>query len=151
MSYSQSHLWSPDGKKIAFSGSGEEGEKKYIVNADSTELRELLPRVEAHVSSYSWSPNDMKLAFAAVHYCGELDIYVTNADSTGPTNLTRTKTIIEDDPSWSPDGKRIAFTGRDVGDVYSDHGIYVMNADGTGRTRLANNAISPSFAPGERE
>jgi hypothetical protein len=29
--------------------------------------------------------------------------------------------------------------------------IYVMNADGTGRTRLADNASSPSFTPRDRE
>ena len=121
------------------------------MNANGTELRELLPNVQAHISSYSWSPNGKKIAFAAVHYRGELDIYVINADGTGRTNLTSTKTIIEDEPSWSPDGKQIAFTRGDVGDVYVDQDVYLMNADGTGRTRLTNNASSPSFTPPNRE
>jgi Tol biopolymer transport system component len=151
MSYAQSPLWSPDGKEIAFSGAREKGEKKYVVNADGTELRELLPNVQAHISSYSWSPNGEKIAFAAVHYRGELDIYVIDADSTGQTNLTSTKTIIEDDPSWSPDGKQIAFTRADAGDVYVDQDVYEMNADGTGRSCLANDASSPSFTPRDRE
>jgi Tol biopolymer transport system component len=144
MSYAQSPLWSPGGKELVFSGAGE---KKYIVNADGTELRVLLPGAQVHISSYSWSPNGKKIAFAAVHYRGELDIYVINADGTGQTNLTSTETIIEDDPSWSPDGKHIVFTGGDVGEVYGGHDIYVMNSDGTGRARLANNASSPTFAP----
>jgi Tol biopolymer transport system component len=147
MPYAQAPLWSPEGKEIAFSGAGV---NKYIVNVGSTELRELLPRVEAHISSYSWSPNGKKLAFAAVHYRGELDIYVIDAYGTGQTNLTSTKTVIEDEPSWSPDGKHIAFTRADAGDVYVDQDVYLMNADGTGRTRLASNASSPSFAPGDR-
>ena len=138
---------SPDGKEIAFSGTGE---KKYVVNADGTELRELMPNVGDHISSYSWSPNGEKIAFAAVHYRGELDIYVIHADGTGQTNLTSTKTIIEDEPSWSPDGKQIAFTRADAGNFFVDQDVYVMNADGTGRTRLANNASSPSFAPRDR-
>ena len=146
--YAQSPLWSPNGKEIAFSGPGG---KEYVVNADGTQLRELLPNVRDHVSSYSWSPNGKKIAFAAVHYRGELDMYVSAADGTGQTNLTSTKTIIEDNPSWSPDGKHIAFTRGEVGNSYVDHDIYVMNADGTGRTRLANNASSPTFAPRERE
>jgi TolB protein len=147
MPYAQSPLWSPEGKEIAFSGAGE---KKYIVNADGTELRELMPNVQDHISSYSWSPNGEKIAFAAVHYRGELDIYEIDADGTGQTNLTSTKTIIEDEPSWSPDGKQIAFTRADAGDFFVDQDVYVMNADGTGRTRLANNASSPSFAPRDR-
>jgi TolB protein len=146
-----SPLWSPDGKEIAFSGAGVKGEKKYVVNADGTEPRELLPNVQAHISSYSWSPNGEKIAIAAVHYRGELDVYVINACGTVQTNLTRTRTIIEDEPSWSPDGKQIAFTRGDVGHVYVDQDVYVMNSDGTGRTRLANNASSPSFTLRDRE
>jgi TolB protein len=146
-----SPLWSPDGEEIAFSGAGEKGEKKLVVNADGTELRELLPDVQAHISSYSWSPNGEKIAFAAVHFRGELDIFVINADGTGQTNFTNTKTIIEDEPTWAPDGKQIVFTRGDVGDVYVDQDIYVMNADGTGRTHLADDASSPTFAPRERE
>jgi Tol biopolymer transport system component len=145
--YAQSPLWSPEGKEIAFSGAEE---KKYIVNADGTELRELMPNVQDHISSYSWSPNGEKIAFAAVHYRGELDIYEIDAHGTGQTNLTSTKTIIEDEPSWSPDGKQIAFTRADAGDFFVDQDVYVMNVDGTGRTRLANNASSPSFAPRDR-
>jgi Tol biopolymer transport system component len=145
--YAQTPLWSPDGEEIAFSGAAE---KKYIVNADGTELRELMPNVGDHISSYSWSPNGEKIAFAAVHYRGELDIYEIDADGTGQTNLTSTKTIIEDEPSWSPDGKQIAFTRADAGNFFVDQDVYVMDADGTGRTRLANNASSPSFAPRDR-
>ncbi len=155
MSYAQSPLWSPqwspDGKEIAFSGAGEKGEKKYVVNADGTEPRELLPNVQAHISSYSWSPDGEKIAFAAVHYRGELDIHVIDADGAGQTNLTNTKTIIEDEPSWSPDGKQIVFSRGMADDVYDDQDIYVMNADGTGRTRLANNASSPTFTPRDWE
>jgi Tol biopolymer transport system component len=69
MPYAQAPLWSPEGKEIAFSGTGE---KKYVVYADGTEPRELLPNVQDHVSSYTWSPNGKKIAFAAVHYRGEL-------------------------------------------------------------------------------
>jgi len=145
--YARSPLWSPEGNKIAFSGAGE---KKCVVNVGGTELRELMPNVRNHISSYSWSPNGKKIAFAAVHYRGELDIYVIDADGTGQTNLTSTETVIEDEPSWSPDGKQIAFTRADAGDVYVAQDVYLMNADGTGRSRLATGASSPPFTPRDR-
>ena len=109
-----------------------------------------MPNVRNHISSYSWSPNGKKIAFAAVHYRGELDIYVIDADGTGQTNLTSTKTVIEDQPSWSPDGKQIAFTRGDAGDVNVAQDVYLMNADGTGRSRLATGASSPPFTPRDR-
>jgi TolB protein len=67
-----------------------------------------------------------------------------NSDGTGQTNLTSTNGIPETAPSWSPNGKQIAFTS---GELYDNQDIYVMNTEGTGRTRLAENASSPSFAP----
>ena len=145
MSYAQSPLWSPDGKQIAFSGPEQ---KVYVVNANGTRLRELLPNVGAsYIDSYAWSPNGKEIAFTTVNHRGELDIYMIIADGTGQTNLTSTRDSIEDEVSWSSDGKKIAFTRGDVGDVYGDQGVYVMDADGTGQKRLANNASSPSFAP----
>jgi TolB protein len=147
MSYAQSPLWSPDGKQIAFSGPEQ---KVYVVNANGTRLRELLPNVgTSYIDSYAWSPNGKEIAFAAVNHRGELDIHMIIADGTGQTNLTSTKDSIEDELSWSSDGKQIAFTRGDVSDVYGDRDVYVMDADGTGQKRLANNASSPSFAPWE--
>jgi Tol biopolymer transport system component len=149
MSYAQSPLWSPDSKQIAFSGPEQ---KVYVVNANGTRLRELLPNVGAsYIDSYAWSPNGKEIAFATVNHRGELDIYMIIADGTGQTNLTSTKDSIEDELSWSSDGKQIAFSRGDVGDVYGDRDVYVMDADGTGQKRLANNASSPSFAPWEGE
>ena len=57
MPYAQSPLWSPEGKEIPFSGAGG---TKYVVNVGGTLLRELMPNVQDHISSYSWSPNGRK-------------------------------------------------------------------------------------------
>jgi Tol biopolymer transport system component len=123
-----------------------------VVNANGTQVRELLPNVRSsYIDSYAWAPDGKEIAFAAVSYRGELDIYMIIADGTGQTNLTSTRDSIEDELSWSSDGKRIAFTRGDVGDVHGDQGVYVMDADGTGQKRIANNASSPSFAPWDGE
>jgi TolB protein len=149
MSYAQSPLWSPDGEQIAFSGPEQ---KVYVVNANGTQLRQLLPNVRtSYIASYAWSPDGKEIAFAAVNYRGELDIYLIMADGTGQTNLTSTRDSIEDELSWSSHGKQLAFTKDDVGAVYGDQDVYVMDADGTGQKRLANNASSPSFAPRDGE
>ena len=151
MSYAQSPLWSPlwspDGKQIAFSGTGE---MKYVVNADGTEPRELLPNARRHLFVLlvtRWRDNSLcSSAFSrgARYLCDRCRRHWPDQPHQYQDDHRRCA-------PWSPDGKQIAFTRGDVGDVYVDQGIYVMNANGTGRTRLANNPNSPSFTPRERE
>ena len=136
--------WSPDGESMAFVSSRTGWETIYIMNADGTEPRALLPDTNAYSYQPDWSPDGLRIAFV-FESDGNPEIYVVNADGSGQTNLTNQ--LMEDyRPAWSPDGAKIAFTSaRDGNDE-----IYVMNADGSGLTNLSNQPgsdFSPAWSP----
>ena len=130
-----------------------------MINADGTGETNLTRTKVISEGAPSWSPDSKKITYLrGSDPSGEIfnDIYMMNSDGTNQRRLikatdTRDFEVGFESPSWSPDGEKIAFTREDAGDVYFDQDVCVMNAAGTGRTRLADNASSPSFTPRDRE
>jgi WD40 repeat protein len=87
-------VWSPDGKKIAFTV-GAPHYDIYLMNADGSDLRNLTKTVPDFVDSViepMFSPNGKKIAFiCACEGYTHSDIYVINIDGTGLTRLTNDK------------------------------------------------------------
>ena len=54
--------WSPDGRRIAFTGGRDGNARIYVINADGTEQRLLMPAAASYFSSPAWSPNGEKIA-----------------------------------------------------------------------------------------
>jgi Tol biopolymer transport system component len=129
-----SHVWSPDGQKIAFQRRAKgKNWDIYVINADGPgELN--LSRNRSHDIDADWSPDGRRIVFRTSRH-GRWELYVMNADGSGQRRLTRTAAN-ESRPSWSPDGQMIAFT-REVGHSFE---LYVMNADGSGQRRLTPNS-----------
>jgi len=135
--------WSPDGKKIAFVGSGRipPDSRFYLVDMQG-KIRTLAYLSLMHVDNLEWAP-DGRIVFEATVYqkidgnttglsgmrIGNTfyaivgsDIYIMNADG---TNITK---IIEkgSNPTWSPDGKYILFISEHE-DEYGT--VYIMNTN----------------------
>jgi TolB protein len=88
--------WSPDGRRIAFSGSG----GIYVINADGTGLKRLTKN-EVWDQGPIWSPDGRKIAFYSERD-GNGEIYVMNADGSDPRNVSHSGTRGSGLFSWSP-------------------------------------------------
>ncbi len=128
-------VWSPDGRKVAFSLNNE----IYVMNADGGR-KTRLTYDRAGGFYPAWSPDGKKIAFSL-----ESDIYVMNADGSNRTALTKSSGH-DDEPAWSPDGTKIAFVRR----IGTNEDIYIMDVDGSHQINLTNNPASdqrPAWSP----
>ena len=117
--YDWSPVWSPDGKRIAFS-SDRKGDLQnfeiYVMDADGGNEQRLTEN--RHDDDWpSWSPHGKRIAFYSLRD-GNAEIYVMDADGGNLQNLTNHP---DDDgsPAWlnspfsvSPSGKKFTMWGR---------------------------------------
>lgn len=130
--------WSPNGKWIAFTKSGD----LWKIRADGSHKRRLAKGVASDVDgNISWSPNGRKLVFNKKD-----DLWTVHANGTKRKRLTKTADV-ETAPSWSPKGGVIAFAFRDA--VTADAELRLINPNGTGETSIPNtkNGAEPDWSP----
>ncbi|MBZ5657636.1 MAG: winged helix-turn-helix domain-containing protein [Acidobacteriia bacterium] len=115
--------WSPDGKRIAFSGLKAGGQwQLYVVSADGGALQRLLPESEAGIDP-TWSPDGNSLLFGqptcSCTPISTLSRFSASSVGRGPSILKildlqtqRVSVVPESEglrsPRWSPDGRYIS-------------------------------------------
>ena len=102
-------VWSPDGRRIAFTSMRNGNSEVYVMNADGSRQRRLT-RDPAQDSVQAWSPDGREIAFVRQR-AGGSDVYLVNPDGGGQRRLTR-NAAPSYDLAWSPDGRKIAFLSR---------------------------------------
>lgn len=136
--------WSPDGKRIAFSGAHGDRAGIFVINADGSNLVLI---TNAFDTAPAWSPDGTRIAFT--HHLPDssaAQIHVMDADGANQIRLTDTH-YRDESPAWSPDGSKIAFDSNRSGNGYR---IYVMNADGSNPvelTHIVGTDTRPEWSP----
>ena len=129
--------WSPDGQRIAFGSSRDEGVclRLYTMDADGNNQRNLhLVEIFLCDECPAWSPDGQRIVTESCDPGQRDEICVWDADGNNPRNLTKNPATNDRNPKWSPDGRKIAFNSeRDGNDE-----IYIMDADGMNPRNLTN-------------
>ena len=142
--------WSPDGKRIAYSGTGRErgtnmrNREIYVANADGSNWTRLTDTRTAE-TWLAWSPDGRYIAFQS-EQSGNDEIWIMHLDGTGQRNLTNHPAGDGGSPAWSPDARKIAFTS--IRDFNLE--VYVIDVDGANPTRLTEDDATdgwPSWSP----
>lgn len=122
--------WSPDGSRIVFYTSGDESPGIYVIDADGSNLRLVVPADGQFVADPTWSPDGNRIAFAATGSDQDdfWDLYSVTLDGSGLQNLTRSPSESELAPSWSWVADRIAFERRTE---QGSSAVFTMASDGT--------------------
>jgi TolB protein len=134
--------WSPDGRRLAFTGHNHEARSLsiYVVNADGTGLRRLTRHTSLWDEQPDWSPDGQWIAFERYDASGDsssLNVMAVRPDGTGLHRIARVITGSQCAcADWSPDGSKIAYQASPSVETSTYPEIYVMNADGTQQTQL---------------
>jgi TolB protein len=104
--------WSPDGKRIVFSGSPEEGDptKRYlfIMNADGSEIKQL---TKGNGLTPTWPADGSNIYYIDLHNSVS-DIMTIKADGSGNIGVKSVAALSVNPAVMSPDGSRIAFLSQ---------------------------------------
>jgi len=138
--------WSPDGQSIAFVSTRWGGETIYIMNADGTHPRRLLPPSSSYAIDYDpdWAPDGHQIAYSS-NRTGNFEIYVADL-ATGAARQLTNNAAHDENPSWSPDSRNLAFWSDRAG----NEDIYVMDANGGSVHRLTTDPANdtwPDWSP----
>ena len=126
--------WSPDGRRIAYTGPAPHAYAIWIMNANGSGARQLTHPGRSEDLRPAWSPSGKRIVFDRL-FGSTTVMWVMNADGTGAKRLH-----LGTEPSWSPNGRWIAFTRA--------NGIWVIRPNGRGAHRVTSGmAEDPSWSP----
>jgi Tol biopolymer transport system component len=107
-------VWSPDGRRIAFSSSRDGPFNLYVRAANGAGADEALLKSEAAKWASSWSPDGRFLAYSAADPKTKLDIWILPLSGGKPFPFLQTQ-YNENLAAFSPNGDWIAYTSEESG------------------------------------
>jgi len=118
----ESPVWSPDGKRIAYSSAWTgQARRVYVKSVDGSSEPDLLYTGEFHLHLTSWSPDEKWLAFYQWHPETGQDLWVVSADGEEQLVPVATTAATESDAVFSPDGQWLVYHSDETGqpEVYA--------------------------------
>lgn len=142
-------VWSPDGRRIAFTRGREGRSAIWTMAAGGRDARRASPSSAGSAVSPSWSPDGRQIAFAGV-YRSAAALFVVNADGSGLRRVRGPSDGGTADVSvdWSPDGSRLVYAWEPT----PSHLFVVSVRGGRPRklTRGGSENLSPRWSPDGR-
>jgi hypothetical protein len=129
--------WSPDGGKLVFV---QKPGDLFVMNADGTGRRLLVPRTTMDAYAPRWSPDGEHIAFVRGVRGGSTpsEVMLVGADGTGERKIADGTS-----PTWAPDGMRLAF---ETPGNFSPDLIFSIGIDRRDQRRLTA-GFAPVWSP----
>src|SRR5262245_35220228 len=150
--YKQHLQWSPDGKRLLMTRIHEGQMALWVMNADGTDLKRLLPDVRTPHFDGHWSPDGQHVLFVLdilQGTDGKLQINRCAADGSDNTVVVPHKAF-DESPRWAPDGRSFVFVSTRDG----NQELYRADRDGKAITRLTSEVAAdntPYWSPDGRQ
>lgn len=139
--------FSPNGRRLAFCSTVEEGNSEiYVATSEGKNIRKLTFN-KAIDTAPSWSPTNREIAFTSDRG-GTPQIYIMDAEGSNVRRVSFGGNY-HDGPAWSPTGDRIAYVSR-VDQIFD---IYVLNLQTNQIIKLTESLArneSPCWSPDGR-
>lgn len=113
-------VWSPNGRRLAYTVSKKSGMSVWVMNADGSnphQVTHLTPE-EGRAQMPAWHPDSHHLAFQANANSpkGKSTLWLVDLRTTGAMEIAAHKaTYLDETPSWFSDGRRLAFQSNRSG------------------------------------
>ena len=117
-------VWSPDGRRIAFTSLGEGGFDMYAMDPDGTDRVQLSHTPGLLEEDPAWSPDGARIAFSGLQPGKSWHVFMMPADGSGHHRVVDAFSL---EPTWYPDGTKLVFYACDA-----DCGLYRIRTGGGG-------------------
>ena len=119
-------VWSPDGKRVAFSSNGRQ--QAFMIAVDGSGQEEPLMKNETHFHLQSWSPDGKLIAYERLGSSGEFEIWMLPLEGDKKPYPYLVSQFNVDEPAFSVDGHWLAYTSNESGRAKSTCSVFRARA-----------------------